>query len=220
MASSKRDGDGGSIVELIVIVVVAVGLAVTIQAFAVKPFRIPSGSMIPTLEIGQRVLVDRISPRFSDPEVGDVVVFHPPRGAEQDAAGLPEGTQQCADPEANDEGRPCPRGAVGGEWSDQNYIKRVVAGPGDRIAVRDGRVVLNGRERPEPYLSDSCDGQTESPGMCNYRKAITVPAGHYFMMGDNRGESNDSRFWGPVPRSWIVGGAFATYWPPGRIGGV
>src|ERR687893_137698 len=87
--SPKKEGHG-SLLELIVIVVVALGLALGIQQFLVKPFRIPSESMEPTLTVGQRVLVDRVSPRFSDPERGDILVFKPPRGADADA------TVECA----------------------------------------------------------------------------------------------------------------------------
>jgi signal peptidase I len=192
----------GSLLELIMIVAVALGLALGIQAFLVKPYRIPSESMVPTLQIGQRVLVNRIGARFGDPSVGDVVVFHPPVGAEQG--------NQCGG------GEP-PSGQVCLKESSQkakvNFIKRVVAGPGDRIAIRNGHVVRNGKVAAEPF-AEPCGGADG----CDFRREVTVPADHYFMMGDNRGSSDDSRFWGPVPRKWIIGQAFATYWPPKRIG--
>jgi signal peptidase I len=192
----------GSLLELIMIVAVALGLALGIQAFLVKPYRIPSESMVPTLEIGQRVLVNRIGARFGDPDVGDVVVFHPPAGAEQDntcGSGPPPEGRVCDQPTR--------------EKADVNFIKRVVAGPGDRIAIVDGHVVLNGKRQEEPFIRP-CGGGSD----CDFPREVTVPADHYFMMGDNRGASDDSRFWGPVPRDWIIGGAFATYWPPDRIG--
>jgi signal peptidase I len=191
-----------SLLELVMIVVVALGLALGIQAFLVKPYRIPSGSMLPTLDINQRVLVNRIGARFGDPDVGDIVVFHPPEGAEQGntcGGGPPANGQACAQPTD--------------EKADVNFIKRVVAGPGDRLAIRNGRVILNGKRQQEEFIRP-CDGG----GDCDFPREITVPADHYFMMGDNRGESDDSRFWGPVPRDWIIGGAFGTYWPPNRIG--
>ena len=191
----------GSLLELIMIVVVAVGLALVIQAFLVKPYRIPSESMVPTLQVGQRVLVNRNGERFSDPDVGDVVVFHPPAGAENSI--------QCG--ERPPEGAPCNKPTA--QRADTNFIKRVVAGPGDRISIDNGHVVLNGRRQPEPFARP-CGGG----GACDYPTEITIPAGHYFMMGDNRGASQDSRYWGPVPLEWVIGGAFATYWPPGRIG--
>jgi signal peptidase I len=198
----RRSSTGGSLVELILIVAVALGLALGIQAFLVKPYRIPSESMVPTLTIGQRVLVNRIGARFGDPEVGDVVVFHPPVGAErstQCGGGQPPPGQVCLSPSKRE--------------AKVNFIKRVVAGPGDRIKIVGGHVIRNGKRVSEPYTRD-CGG-TDG---CDFPREVTVPAGHWFMMGDNRGSSDDSRFWGPVPTSWIIGQAFATYWPPKRIG--
>jgi signal peptidase I len=196
-----RGESGNSLVELVVIVAVALGLALGIQAFLVKPYRIPSESMVPTLEIGQRVLVNRIGSRFSAPDIGEVTVFHPPAGSE---------TNQCGAQQRD--GQPCPRPTA--TRSDVNFIKRVVAGPGDRISIDDGHVVLNGVRQKEPFARFAgC-----SNGDCDFPVPITVPAGMYFMMGDNRGASDDSRFWGPVPRKWVIGGAFATYWPPDRLG--
>jgi signal peptidase I len=200
--AGKDSKDGkGSFIELVVIVAVALGLALAIQAFLVKPFRIPSESMEPTLQVGQRVLVDRVSPRFGDPERGEVMVFKPPRGADEDVCGAREQRpeQPCAAPTK--------------ERSDTNFIKRVVGVPGDRLKVIEGRVYINGKRQNEPFItpSESCD-------TCNLTQEITVPPGHFFMMGDNRGNSDDSRVWGPVPKKWIIGGAFFTYWPPKRIG--
>lgn len=202
MAKSKSDSGRGSFVELVTIVVVAIGLALIIQAFLVKPYRIPSASMEPTLDIGQRVLVNRLGNRFGDPSVGDVIVFHPPEGAVS-AAG-----EQCgAQPP---EGQVCMKETPA--QADTTFIKRVVAGPGDRIRVVRGVVFRNGKRLNEPYILP-CTG-----GGCDFPAEVRVPANHWFMMGDNRGDSDDSRFWGPVPRDWIIGNAFATYWPPKRIG--
>jgi signal peptidase I len=198
----KTTSTGGSLLELVLIVAVALGLALGIQAFLVKPYRIPSESMVPTLQIGQRVLVNRIGARFTDPSVGDVVVFHPPAGAERSnecGGGPPPAGQVCATPTK--------------DRADVNFIKRVVAGPGDRISVRGGHVILNGKRQAEKFTEPCGGGEA-----CDLPREIRVPADHYFMMGDNRGSSDDSRFWGPVPRKWIIGEAFATYWPPKRIG--
>ena len=197
---TQRKSAGSSLVELVVIVAVALGLALGIQAFLVKPYRIPSESMVPTLEINQRVLVNRIGNNFSDPEVGEVMVFHPPTGATTAQCGVEiSETELCP--------RPTSRKA------DVNFIKRVVAGPGDRLSVKNGRAIVNGKPLDEPYTR-ACGGGSG----CDYPGEITIPKDHWFMMGDNRGASDDSRFWGPVPRKWFIGGAFATYWPPNKIG--
>jgi signal peptidase I len=198
---------GNSLVELVAILAVALGLALGIQAFLVKPYRIPSLSMYPTLEEGQRVLVNRFGNNFGDPNIGDVTVFHPPRGAEDgDVCGL-TGREWMPDTEK----RACPKPTEG--KADVNFIKRIVAGPGDRIKVQDGHVILNGKRQRESF-AEPCGGG----GACNLPNEITIPKDHYFMMGDNRGQSQDSRYWGPVRREWIIGNAFATYWPPKRIG--
>jgi signal peptidase I len=193
------------IVEFVLIVGLALGLAFGIQAFVIKPYRIPSGSMEPTLEIGQRVLVDRIGNDFFAPSIGDIVVFHPPAGALEGGDGI------CGAPQPSD--APCSRPTA--KESGVNYIKRVVAVGGDTIAIRGGHVILNGKLQKETFANFA--GCSDDPS-CSYPKPILVPKGYFFMMGDNRGNSDDSRFWGPVPDSWIIGEAFATYWPPDRIG--
>ncbi len=199
----KEKSASGSLIELVMIVAVALGLALGIQAFLVKPFRIPSESMVPTLEINQRVLVDRITPKLgNDYERGDIVVFKPPKGADLNTCGAEHpDNQACAEPTD--------------DKSDTNFIKRV-----DRRARRPaqrprGYAYIDGKKLDESYVSPSADCAT-----CNLEKEITIPPDHYFMMGDNRGESADSREWGPVPEKWIIGNAFATYWPPRKIGGL
>jgi signal peptidase I len=190
-----------------VIVALALGLALLIQAFLIKPYQIPSGSMEPTLDVGQRVLVNRFIYHFTDPKPGDVVVFHPPKGV---SANGPECGVQ---PES---GQACPE-ATEGEASD-TFIKRIVAGPGDTVAVRDGIPIINGTpEQPDGYEITPCGPGGQG---CDLPVPITVPEGHFFMMGDNRGQSDDSRFWGPLPEESLIGKAFGTYWPPNRIGGL
>jgi signal peptidase I len=184
-----------------VIVALALGLALGIQAWIVKPYQIPSESMEPTLDVGQRVLVNRFIYHFKSPEIGDIIVFHPPAGADR-------GTE-CGVPRGPEEACPTPTP----QESSQNFIKRIVAGPGDTLSIRNGHPVVNGKVAKESFINPC-----ESGGACNLPKTIRIPPDHYFMMGDNRGSSDDSRFWGPVPRAWIIGEAFATYWPPDRIG--
>jgi len=189
-----------SIIELVVIVVVALGLALGVQAFLIKPFKIPSASMVPTLEIGQRVLVNRLGTHFGDPGVGDILVFHPPKGAALNECGARHAADQACF-------MPTPGQA------DVNYIKRVVGVPGDVLRIVNGHVIRNGKRESDSYIAP-CGGA----GACDLPKPFKVPPDHYFMMGDNRGESDDSRYWGPVPKDAIIGDAFATYWPPDRIG--
>jgi len=194
-----------SLIELAGTVAVAVVLALLIQALVVKPFKIPSGSMEPTLQIGQRVLTNRL---IEHPSIGDVVVFHPPHGADP----VPPLPPICgAANERGDSAQACD--APTPAQSSQTFIKRLVGGPGDRISIIDGHVIRNGAREPDSYIKP-CGGVQG----CSFPKPIVVPPGHYFMMGDNRGNSDDSRFWGPVPGNWIIGVAFFTYWPPDRIG--
>jgi signal peptidase I len=207
---SGSKSTGGSLLELVVIIAVAVLLALGIQAFFIKPYKIPSGSMEPTLKIGQRVLVNRLAERLNGPHVGEIAVFHPPKGAREQRCG-PTHYEVTAGGAACDQTNP--------EESSENFIKRIVAGPGDTITIREGHVYRKAAGKStfvrehDPYIAP-CG----SDRACNFLTPIKIPAGHWFMMGDNRGESDDSRFWGPVPTSWIVGGAFFTYWPPDRIG--
>jgi signal peptidase I len=185
----------------VVIVALAIGLALLIQAFVVKPYQIPSESMEPTLDVGQRVLVNRVVYHLADPDIGDIVVFHPPAGAEN-------GMECGAHPP---HGAACPKPTP--QESGTNFIKRIVAGPGDRLSIHDGHPVVNGVEAKESFIKPCRSGNG-----CNLPHQITIPPDMYFMMGDNRGSSDDSRFWGPVPRAWIIGQAFFTYWPPNRVG--
>lgn len=204
MASQKSVVRSG--LELLVIIAVALGLALAIQAFIVKPYRIPSESMLPTIQVHQRVLVNRLGTHFSSPHVGDIIVFHPPADP-----------SLCADPSEDpnltgqDTGRPCD--VAQSQPSSQNFIKRLVGLPGDRISIRNGHVIRNGVAEKDPYIIP-CDGGLP----CTFPATITIPRGDYYMMGDNRPSSEDSRYWGPVPKTWIIGEAFFTYWPLGRLG--
>jgi signal peptidase I len=163
--------------------------------------------MLPTLHINQRVLVDRIGNNFSSPSVGDIYVFHPPKNYAAGCAAPKEG--QNAD--GQDSAQPC--GVPQSQESSETFIKRVVGLPGDKIAIVNGHVIRNGVREKDSYIA-----QCGPSGSCNFPHAITVPKGDYYMMGDNRGFSDDSRFWGPVPSSWLIGEAFLTYWPPDRVG--
>ena len=136
--------------------------------------------------------------------------FHPPTGAT-----LSGGSPVCGDTNEGGQGgssaqacdKPTP------QESNQTFIKRVVGGPGDRIRIINGHVIRNGVPEKDSYIEPCGSGSD-----CNFPKTIVIPPGDYFMMGDNRGASDDSRFWGPVPDKWVIGVAFFTYWPPDRIG--
>ena len=187
------------VVEIVVTVALALALAESVQAAVVKPFVIPSESMEPTLLPGQRVLVDRLAYDFGGtPARGDIVVFHPPSSL----------TCKANVPLSE----PCPE-SVGTHAGDY-FVKRVIGLPGDTLSIKNGHPVINGKELAnEPYITP-CSNSTS----CNMPHSIVVPRGEYYMLGDNRGNSDDSRYWGPVPLSWIIGEVFATYWPIDRIG--
>ena len=170
---------GGLIAVAVVVFVLVGGL-----------YRAPSQSMEPTIQVGDRFAVLNVG----EPEVGDIVVLHPPRGAERRAGqmcggGAPPVGAMCARP-------------AGGE-AEVTFVKRVVAEGGDEIALRDGKLIRNGK----PETTDGPQA-CEDVETCSFPRPITVPEGHLFMLGDNRGASDDSRFWGPVPEDWVVG----RYW--------
>lgn len=173
----KHRSAARSVIDFIVIFGGAILVAYLLQAYIVKPFQIPTESMMPTIDPGDRILVNRMSYRTSSPQRGDIIVFKAP-----------------TDPTAD-------------------YVKRVIAVAGDTIEVKQGRVILNGEAQNEPYV------MAENKSTFH---AQQVPEGTVFVMGDNRADSQDSRFW-TIP--WldvdsIVGKAFLIYWPPGRMGGV
>ncbi|QEC50329.1 signal peptidase I [Baekduia soli] len=204
----RRRSRPQTVLETAVLLALAIALALSLQAYALKPYRIPSGSMEPTLKVGDRVLVNRFGHRVlgGEPHVGDIIVFHPPKGAD------PSSPVCGARAQGQGSLTPCSRPTPGA--SSQAFIKRVVAVGGDRIAIRDGHVIRNGRPAREPFAQRCFPGEQQ----CEFPNTITIPRGSVFLMGDNRGNSDDSRFWGPVPDAWVVGRALAIYWPPVRLG--
>jgi signal peptidase I len=162
--------------------------------------------MLPTLAINQRVLVDRIGMHLFSLHIGDIIVFHPPRDY-TGCADPNEGVSQAGSRRARACAVPQPH------ESSETFIKRLVGLPGDRLSIVNGHVIRNGRRERDGYII-GCAGNPS----CEFPGTITVPRGYYYMMGDNRPDSEDSRFWGPVPKAWIIGKAFFTYWPPDRIG--
>lgn len=160
------------------VVFFAVLLTFILRNFVVEARQIPSGSMIPTLQIGDRLLVDKITYKFNDLHYSDIIVFAPP-----------------------------PEAQVGGNKND--YIKRIIGLPGDKIEVRERKLYLNDKELKEPYLAESPEYKFGP---------VTVPESSLFVMGDNRNNSFDSHAWGFLPLTNVKGRAFFRFWPPNRIG--
>lgn len=190
--SGERRKRSQTVVEWLVILVVALVAALLVKTFAVQAFFIPSASMEPTLFPGDRVLVNKLSYDVHAVHDGDVVVFRrPPRD----------------------------------NSTDDDLIKRVIAGPGQLLSVSNCRVYVNGKEEPQPYLPKGWQDPSseyctvwDAPGMLQLSNPYRVPAGTYFVMGDNRKDSDDSRYWGTVPANYLVGRAFVRIWPASRLG--
>ena len=192
-----------TIVETAITLAVALAIAWLAQAFVIKPYRVPTPSMVPTLEPGDRVLADRLSLDFSDPHRFQIVVFHPPHCA----APHSDGMGVCTTPE-----RTFRDGLAG-----TTFIKRVIGLPGETVWSQDGKIWVQDGTSPkfslsEPYVSN----HQAVAGRALQR--TTIPPGYYLLMGDNRGISDDSRDWGLEPRDGIIGVARARYWPIRRIG--
>lgn len=187
----------GGFLEFVVILLVAFLLVFgVVRPFVVEAFFIPSESMVPTLQVGDRVLVNKFIYRFTEPDRGDIIVFESPEGPDSEPEGL-VGRVVNIFWEGSDD-RP-------------DLIKRVVGLPGDSVAVRNGNLFVNGERQNESYLNQQFPDQSFFP-------RTTVPENHVFVMGDNRANSRDSRFIGPIPEENIEGEAFLRFWPPGRIG--
>ena len=174
------------IIEAVVIFVVAVLVAVLLRTFVVQTYYIPSGSMEPTLQVGDRILVDKLSYHLHGVHRGDIVVFARPPA------------EDCGGPAVND------------------LVKRVIGLPGDTISASGGNVYIDGKRLAEPWLPTSVRGQTyavQTGTPYDLSRPYRVPADRYFVMGDNRTASCDSRYWGPVSRSLIVGRVVMRIWP-------
>ena len=169
---SRRDKNKkkkSSLREMVEVIVTALVLAFLIKTFVVGNFWIPSESMVPTIEVNDKVIVTNFSYWFEGPKRGDVVVFRYPLDTKKD------------------------------------YIKRCIGLPGETVEFRDSKLYVNGQLVEEPYLPEGLVFEDYGP--------IEVPEGQYFMCGDNRNHSSDSRVWGFVEKRLIIGKAQVIYWP-------
>lgn len=184
-------------VDWIVTIVGAVAIVLLVKQFAINPYRIPSSSMEPTLHCAQPE--SGCEARFSDRVLANRFVYHlhDPRRGDIVVFNVPaKALQACG--------------------ADGVFVKRLVGLPGETLEVRpvkgNGIVFINGKKLNEPYIESARRGAPN-----NDYGPKKIPAGHYFMMGDNRSSSCDSRVWGTVPRDNVIGKVFATYWPPARV---
>jgi signal peptidase I len=182
----------GCLLEIVETLVLTLVIYLLIHNFIAQPFEVDQNSMIPTIQPREYVLIDKLTPRFDDYRRGDIVVFQPPNDYQQ--GGIP-------------------------------FIKRVIALPGDTVRLDNGRVFITSAGGSpvlieEPYVRRGVDGAVAptQPRDANGTAEWTVPGGSYFVMGDNRPESQDSRVFGPIERGLIVGRAWLRYFPLDRIG--
>ena len=196
----KRKSRLGFLKELPALLVIAFILALLIKTFVMQAFFIPSPSMVPTLRVGDRVLVNKVSYHLHSPRRGDIIVFadpHPTQIIHRSAVSsffhwLTEGFGIQTDP-------------------TKDFIKRVIALPGETVEFAHCQVMINGHVLKEPYTTVK-DCTSSYP-------ATRVPANSLFVMGDNRPDSSDSRFTlGFIPYDKVIGRAFVIIWPPGHVG--
>lgn len=172
---------GSLVIDLTEAIVIGLSLFLVVFLFLIQPHQVNGQSMVPNFQNGEYVLTDKVSYRFNQPERGDVVVFHAP-------------------PAAN-----CPTG------TGCDFIKRIVALPGETVAVKDNAIYVNGQVLPESYIPDNfviTAGSYTKEG-----RQVILGNKEFFVSGDNRPYSSDSRAWGPIEQSSIVGKAFFVYWP-------
>lgn len=170
----------GFFLDLIETFVIGLSLFLVVYLFFMQPHQVSGMSMYPTMHDKDYVLTDKVSYKVGTPKRGDIVVFHAPPAAH------------------------CPAG------TGCDFIKRVIALPGDTVEIRDGHFYVNGALLPESYIGE--DVPTLAKAFTSGR-SVTLGQDEYFVSGDNRENSSDSREWGPISSKSIVGRAFFRYWP-------
>jgi signal peptidase I len=181
-----------NLIEWVIILIAVLVCTVALRSYVVQSFYIPSGSMLPTLQISDRIIVDKLSYRLHSVHRGDIVVFARPPLEDQ-------------------------------AYSD--LVKRVVGLPGETISSKDGKLYINGKLLAQPWLPKGPQSYTTTlPGdphpQFDLPGPVKIPPGEYYVMGDNRTDSEDSRYFGPIPRSLIVGRAVAVVWPLSHFKGL
>jgi signal peptidase I len=194
-----RQSFGQFLKELPVLILVALVIAILVKTFVMQAFFIPSGSMENTLQVGDRVLVVKFLYRFVEPKHPDVVVFRSPL-----SAAAPEPERNIFGKVANEIAE-----GLGLRSSEQDFIKRVIATEGQTVEIKVGSVFVNNQKIVEPYRHD-LDPLPDYP-------PTVIPPGKVFVMGDNRKNSEDSRVFGPISKSSIIGRAFVLIWPLDRV---
>jgi signal peptidase I len=174
---------GRSAAEWVVVLVLAFLAAFLVRTFVFQTFYIPSGSMEPTLQIGDRIIVSKLSYHLHSVHRGDIIVFHAP----------PAEATACADPNVKD------------------LVKRVIGLPGETISSVGSTILINGKPIAQPWFPPTAPGPAIVP-------AVHIPANSFFVMGDNRSNSCDSRAWGTLPQGDIIGHVIFRIWPISRIG--
>lgn len=176
------------LLDLLETLAISLAIFLVIYIFFLQPHQVDGHSMDTTLENGEYILTDKISYRFSDPQRGDIIVFHAPKIA-------------CY------------------SFSKCDFVKRIIGLPGETVTLQDNHFYINGELLAEPYLaSDTITTANNSTDALYNGQAIVLASDEYLVAGDNRGSSYDSRSWGPITRSAIIGKAFFSYWPTETFG--
>lgn len=199
----RRHNSRRNAIEWLIVVAGALLVAIIIKTFLFQAFYIPSPSMEPTLKVGDRVLVNKLSYKLHDVHRADIVVFERPSTDVQTVEGCDGNPVTITPPKTAD--------------VVHDLIKRVVAVGGETVESRSGHIFVNGQPLDEPYLT----ANVVTPVFDTYSSpCIRVPKGDVFVLGDNRTNSSASNKFGPIPESLIVGRAFIRVWPLSSIGGI